>query len=122
MPAEGSGAGVAGRGRCREGAFEQGKAAKVAKASKTAKAANPKPAAKASKVAKKPAGDTKAAIAYRMLTSAKGTTRAAIVEACDGWGIDVKQFCARKGLKLWNGADGTLFAAAKGRKGFFTFI
>ena len=37
----------------------------------------------AKKAAKrKPAGDTKAAIAYRMLTVAKGTTRAAIVEAC----------------------------------------
>ena len=45
----------------------------------------------AKKAAKrKPAGDTKAAIAHRMLT-AKGTTRAAIVEACGGWGIDIKQ-------------------------------
>ena len=38
---------------------------------KPQKAAKPKPAAKASKVAKKPAGDSKAAIAYRMLAACR---------------------------------------------------
>ena len=75
---------------------------------KPQKAAKPKPAAKASKVAKKPADDSNAAIAYRMLTSAKGTTRAAMVEACGGWGIDLK------GLKLCRDADGAIYGTAKG--------
>lgn len=69
--------------------------------------------AKAAKPAKaKPKAGSKADIALRMLTASKGTTRAAIVEAT-GWGIDVKQFCARKSLKLRKTADGTLFATAK---------
>jgi hypothetical protein len=59
---------------------------------------------------KKTAAPGKAEIAYRMLTAAKGMTRAAIVEACGGWGIDVKQFCARKNLKLRKDKDGALFA------------
>jgi hypothetical protein len=61
----------------------------------------------------KPAGDIKAAIAYRMLTAAKGTTRAAIVEACGGWGIDLRQFAARMNLKLRRDADGMIYGTAK---------
>jgi hypothetical protein len=72
-----------------------------------------KKTAKGKRAAKKPAGgSSKADIAFKMLTAAKGTTRAAIVEACGGWGIDLKQFAARKGLKLRRDADGTLFVTA----------
>lgn len=60
---------------------------------------------------KKPA-PTKAAIAYRMLTSKKGTTRAAIVEACGGWRIDLAQFAERKNLRLKKNADGIITARA----------
>jgi len=49
-----------------------------------------------------------------MLISAKGTTRAAIVEACGGWGIELKQFSARKGLRLHRDADGIIHGTAKG--------
>lgn len=77
-----------------------GKKAKPAKAKKTASG--------------KPADGTKAAIAYRMLTSPKGTTRSAIVEACGGWGIDLTQFAARKNLKLRRGDEGLIFAVPKG--------
>ncbi len=69
------------------------------------KASNVTKAAKPKRAAKKPAGDTKAAIAYRMLILVTGTTRAAIVKACDGWSIDIKQFVARKNLRLHRDAE-----------------
>ena len=75
-----------------------------------AKKAKPAPKAKA---ARAPKDGTKAGIAYKMLTRKAGTTRAAIVEACDGWGIDVKQFCERKSLKLRKDDEGVFYATAK---------
>ena len=80
-----------------------------------AKAAKGKAASKAKAA---PAGNgarkgSKAETAYTMLTRKAGATRAAIVEACDGWGIDIKQFAARKGLKLRQDKDGTYFATPK---------
>ena len=53
------------------------------------------------------------AIPVLMLTSTKGTTHAVIVEACGGWGIDIKQFAARKGLKLRRDADDMIYGTAK---------
>lgn len=81
--------------------FDPAKIVAVPTKAKVAKKTSTKPTAKP-KAAKKPAGDSKAAVAYRMLTSPKGCTRAAIVEATN-WQIDVRQFAERKGLKLRRG-------------------
>ena len=80
-------------------------------AKKPAKAITPKvkPAP-----AKAKGGESKADIALKMLTRKQGATRKQIVEACGGWGIDIAQFAARKGLKMRKDADGVITATAKG--------
>lgn len=94
------------------------KAAEKAAASKPAKSAtgDKKPAAakvrksKAGKPAKAD-GPSKSDIAVKMLQRKGGAARKDIVEACGGWGVDLKQLCARRGLKLRKLADGNYHAA-----------
>ena len=80
-------------------------AAKKAKAgpAPAKKAAAPKKAA-----ASAPRAGSKTETVLKMLK--KGATRAAIVEATDGWQVDLKQLAARKGLKLHKDADGVITA------------
>lgn len=83
------------------------KAGKIAaaKAKPSKKTAKPKPAAKA-----KADGPSKSDIAVRMLRRKGGAARKDIVAACGGWGVDLKQLAARRGLKLKRLGDGN-FAA-----------
>jgi outer membrane biosynthesis protein TonB len=88
-------------------------AAKKAKAEPAPKKAAPKkaPAPKARAAKGEPAATrtgSKTEIVLKMLK--KGATRAAIVEATDGWQVDLKQLATRKGLKLHKDADGVITA------------
>ena len=71
-----------------------------------------KPAAKpaAAKAPRAPKAGSKAETVVKMLTKKGGASRKDIVAAVDGWNVDLKQLCARKGLKLTKSADG-IFSA-----------
>ncbi|MCS3496194.1 hypothetical protein M2189_004846 [Bradyrhizobium japonicum] len=79
-------------------------------AAKAEKPAKPKASAKPAKATKPKAG-SKSNIAVKMLGRKGGAARKAIVEACGGWQVDLKQLCARRGLKLQRLADGNFIAS-----------
>ncbi|UFW88952.1 hypothetical protein BjapCC829_10805 [Bradyrhizobium barranii] len=76
-------------------------------AAKAEKPAKPKASAKPTK----PKAGSKSDIAVKMLGRKGGAARKAIVEACGGWQVDLKQLCARRGLKLKRLADGNFIAS-----------
>lgn len=82
-------------------------------AAKAEKPAKPKATAKAkpAKATKPKAGPSKSDIVVKMLGRKGGAKRADIVAAVDGWQVDLKQLCARRGLKLKRLADGNFIAS-----------
>ncbi|MET4513731.1 hypothetical protein ABIB81_003048 [Bradyrhizobium sp. I1.7.5] len=46
-----------------------------------------------------------------MITKRGGAKRADIVAAVDGWNVDLRQLCARRGLKLRKLPDGNYTAS-----------
>lgn len=79
-------------------------------AAKAEKPAKPKASAKPAKATKPKAG-SKSDVAVKMLGRKGGAARKAIVAACGGWQVDLKQLCARRGLKLKRLADGNFIAS-----------